>query len=174
MGQREKTHSWASQRTSSGTPPCPPTTQGAALGLLFLLHEPQNHSHWQVIVKFTCGHSDFCHDLQGVECNQDSSCLQAGWDFVLILTVVVPLGQAWVAWGGMQVPGPSCPPSSGHQQEEPLCWRRSSLPLAAPGHATPGSSACPHALHPSSFRAGSLICRQEVCQHLAWSKWLFH
>lgn len=152
----------------------PPTTQGAAWGLFFLLHKPQNHLHWQVIIKFTRSHSNFCHDLQGVEGYQDSSCLQAGWDFVLILSVVSPLGQAWVAWWGMQVPGPSCPPGSGHQQAEPLCWRRSSLPLAAPGHTTPGSSACPHALHPSSFRAGSLICSQEVCQDLAWSKWLFH
>ena len=139
--------------------------------LLYPLNKPLNHLHRQVIIQFTCICTDFCHHLQGVESCHDSSCLQVGWDFDLILTKILPWGQACTVQWGRALHGDARTSmsqgsrhlGSGHCQAELPCWRQKQLTLAhtaSPSprclvpcllQATPGSSLCPPLPSPFCF-----------------------
>lgn len=104
-----------------------PCYSRVTIALLYLLKKALRHLYRQVIIRFTCICSDFCHHLQGVESYHDSSCLQ-------------------VIKASLH-PGPE------HCQVELLCWRQEQL---TPAHiaslcpccllpcllATPSSSLC--------------------------------
>lgn len=153
--------------------------------LLYPLNKPLNH-HNTGDFKFTCICCDSCHHLQGVESCHDSSCLQVGRDFHLILTKVFPWGQACTVQWGRALHGDAkavITLAQGSARLSHPLGEQSSSPCLLTGPA----ASCPvcsrphwgpfcvlHALYPSAFRPGTLKCSQVVCQHLVWYKWLFN
>lgn len=165
-----------------------PCYSGVTIALLHPINKPLNHLHRARDFNFICICCDFCHHLQGVESCHDSSCLQVGRDFDLILTKILPWGQACTVQWGRALHGDakaSHHPGSGHCQVEPPSQRAKQLTLphtafslsllppvlSVPGHTGVLSvSFTPFTL--SAFRVGTLKCSQVVCQHLVWYKWL--
>jgi len=127
----------------------------ATIALLYALNKALNHLHRQVIIKFTCICSNFCHHLQAVESCHGSSCLQVDWDFDLILTKILPRASLYCAMGqgtgwrcqNKHEPRPLLALAQGTARQSCCVAGRSSLPrlilplplplppaLSAPGH----------------------------------------
>lgn len=145
-----------------------PCYSGVTIALLHPINKPLNHLHRARDFNFICICCDFCHHLQGVESCHDSSCLQVGRDFDLILTKILPWGQACtVQWGRvlhcMEMPRPLITLAQGAARlSHPLREGSSSPCLILPSHspccllsclfqATLGSFLCPSLPLPFCF-----------------------